>query len=51
MVDTVMKCNEPIREYYNNKPHRSLKYRTPARAYLNWLSDMSLAPAAERSES
>jgi transposase InsO family protein len=24
-----------FREYYNNKPHRSLNYKTPAQVYLN----------------
>jgi len=24
-----------FRDYYNNKPHRSLKYKTPAQVYLN----------------
>jgi len=26
---------ERFREYYNNKPHRSLNYKTPAQVYLN----------------
>ena len=24
-----------FREYYNNKPHRSLNYKTPAQVYFN----------------
>jgi len=31
---------DQFREYYNNKPHRSLNYRTPAQVYFNPLSDM-----------